>query len=228
MIFELLIKGTREDKYIEFSKYYEGGPLYRFCSWTTDILIFPHQMTENEKTSFDRIFSNTLKDSKILNEEDINFVVKKCVHKFERSLVVAIQKKGGLVSYPIKVEKGYEFLQITCIDNLVMKNVLNVLNNKTKYQVLSISELGIDGLLRLQQLDIQDLLSDITDKQLKVLISANELGYYNIPRKIYAKDLARKFKISEYGLQKLLRQAENRIMKKLRYYFYFKYNLTQQ
>ena len=58
----------------------------------------------------------------------------------------------------------------------------------------------------------QDILSVLTDKQRKILITAHKFGYYDYPKKINSVRLSEKINISKPTLVQHLRKAEGRIL----------------
>ena len=212
MVFELIILSQREDPHIEFSKYFRKSPIYRYCSWTNDIIIMPKRMDKDIKKGYEQIFKEELtsftENKSLINE----IVVKNCIHQFDTSIVAVILKVGGIIPFPIKIQNGVEYIRIICIDNEVMKNVLNAIQSNDNFEIKSINDLGSSGVLKLQQINTYDLLENVTDKQLNTLVLAYQSGYYAIPRKSSAQDLAEEIGISSYGAQKLLRNAENKLM----------------
>jgi len=60
-----------------------------------------------------------------------------------------------------------------------------------------------------------NLLSCLTDKQRNIILKANEMGYYDYPRKINSERLANKIGLGRATVVEHLRKAEKRIMKQI-------------
>jgi DNA-binding CsgD family transcriptional regulator len=58
----------------------------------------------------------------------------------------------------------------------------------------------------------ESLLSALTDKQRKALLTAYGLGYYDVPRRIPSEDIAKLLKIDKSTFAEHLRKAEKRIV----------------
>jgi predicted DNA binding protein len=58
-------------------------------------------------------------------------------------------------------------------------------------------------------------LSQLTEKQQEVLLTAYKLGYYDIPRKITSDELANKLKLVNSTVVEHLRKGEQRILKQI-------------
>jgi predicted DNA binding protein len=69
-------------------------------------------------------------------------------------------------------------------------------------------------ILRIQDLSYNEegILSELTDRQKAILIKAKQSGYYDIPRKITTRELAKEFGISKTAILEHLRKAEGKIM----------------
>jgi len=86
--------------------------------------------------------------------------------------------------------------------------------NLTKFVELIKSHVGRIENLTFKQAAYQrqDILSVLTDKQRKILITAHKHGYYDYPRKINSEKLSKKVSISKPTLVQHLRKAEGRIL----------------
>lgn len=61
-------------------------------------------------------------------------------------------------------------------------------------------------------LSLNSVFSDLTEKQVNSLISALEEGYYQIPKRVTTRDLARKRKLPRTTYEEHLRKAESKIL----------------
>ena len=77
-----------------------------------------------------------------------------------------------------------------------MGNVVNMTFKKAEYQK-------------------QDILSVLTEKQRKILVTANKYGYYDYPKKINSEQLSEKVNISKSTLIQHLRKAKGRLIKNI-------------
>ncbi|TFF98041.1 MAG: hypothetical protein EU547_02685 [Promethearchaeota archaeon] len=112
-------------------------------------------------------------------------------------VLIALIKTELLIEYPIKVEEGFLFIE-SFAKRTVLDQFLEVLENKKiHYQIESIGYFHRRTLL--------------TEKQKKVLTLAFNRGYFEIPRKITLKSLAKKLEVSRSALSEMFR----RIFKKL-------------
>jgi predicted DNA binding protein len=78
----------------------------------------------------------------------------------------------------------------------------------------SLRELIERGCVLIERIESDEAGYALTDKQEYVLVTAFLEGYYSYPRKISAKELAAKLKISSSALTELLRRAELKIITK--------------
>lgn len=140
----------------------------------------------------------------------------------EDSITSRILKRGGMMKYPIIYEKGWEYHRVLCLDKKVVSKVLELIQTLPTWEILATEDLGIDGLFKSQMLSIQEIIGDLTNHQADIITKAYEGGYYDIPRRIRMQDIADELKISRYGVEKVLRAGENKVIRSIMPYLYFK------
>ena len=114
--------------------------------------------------------------------------------------------------FPQIYQKGWEYYKIYCKNEEIVNNIISTLENETRFEVISVTDLGEDWLLT-QTAILNQLFDTITPKQIEVLKTAFEKGYYNIPRTIRTLDIAQEMGKTRYAVDKTLRSAENKIIK---------------
>jgi DNA-binding CsgD family transcriptional regulator len=109
----------------------------------------------------------------------------------------------GYLSIPYQIKDGR--VKITFLGNLKQINgFLKMLDRlRAKYKVVSL----IDA-----KFSPNSPLSRLTEKQRRVMITAYQLGYYDLPRRINSDELAERLKISNPTLVMHRRKAEKRLL----------------
>lgn len=74
---------------------------------------------------------------------------------------------------------------------------------KIRYRVVSVTDAKVS---------LHSPLSSLTEKQRRVLVTAFELGYYDVPRKISSQELAKKLNLQSPTLVEHRRKAEHRLL----------------
>jgi predicted DNA binding protein len=126
-----------------------------------------------------------------------------------------IEKFSCLVLYPVIYEKGWEHYTIIAVRERVLPKMFSKLEKESKIQIRSKVKIerspgGTSNLILPEQ-----IFSKITRRQAQALISAIELGYFKIPKKIKLEDIAQVAGTPRTTLEAHLRKAESRIMNSL-------------
>ena len=204
------------------------GISYGYCIRAYDILSIPGRLNQSQLSQAELQFPN-FHDWKLTEIKDkMTYVQMSCLceNLYEISITGIIQEQGGLIRYPISYENGWEYYTIMAFDGSVSARILQTLssieNDDIEVEILSNANVGLDGLFRSQMISGPELFEELTSRQLEILIKAIEMGYYEIPRTVRTKDLATQEGVQRYSIDKLIRTAENKIIKKLTPYLYFK------
>ena len=103
--------------------------------------------------------------------------------------------------------EGEYFFEVASWDRKKLSNIFKI------YQFLNVELTNIQN-KKLKNIEIRKTSSNLTDKQKEALNLAIKEGYYEFPRKIELKQLAKIMKISYTTYQYHLRHAENKIIPK--------------
>ena len=117
-----------------------------------------------------------------------------------RSLIGTINNHGAFLLKPIILQDGCEICTITIPNKKGLELLLEDIKKCGKFELLSIKKSSLDN-------------SNLSEKQQKAINLAFKLGYYEFPRKISAKELAKHLSISKSTLLQHLRIAEIKILK---------------
>jgi hypothetical protein len=110
---------------------------------------------------------------------------------------------GGYLSVPYEISDGR--LKATFLGSAKeVRRVLDSLENAAlRYRVLSLTDAKFSP---------DSPLSRLTEKQRKVILSAFNLGYYDVPRRVSSEGLAKRLNIREPTLVMHRRKAERRLL----------------
>ena len=113
---------------------------------------------------------------------------------------------GGYLGLPYEIDDGR--LRGTFLGSAKeVRHVLEVVaSTGADYKVVSLSDAKFSP---------DSPLSHLTDKQRKVILSAFNLGYYDVPRRISSEELAKRLNIREPTLVIHRRKAERRLIAEL-------------
>ena len=114
---------------------------------------------------------------------------------------------------PVYVDKkGYEYWEIASYDRNVLNQFLKDLE-KQNYEHVEILQFKN---IKLNNIYFPAIAPDLTEKQKRAFELAVQEGYYDIPKRIDLKQLAKIMKISLATYQEHLKRAEAKIVPKLK------------
>jgi len=110
---------------------------------------------------------------------------------------------GVYVSLPYEIRGGKVKVTFLGSAKQVRDFIKRFEDAGVRYRVVSLTD---------AQFSPHSPLSRLTEKQRRVLITAHNLGYYDVPRKINLVQLAERFDLAYSTLDVLLRRAEKRLL----------------
>ena len=173
----------------------------------TEVTIVARIKFRNPKTDVERYFDDPTDVVQILEREKegsfVCFMKGRMQRQFSR--VMGIINRGYL-SYPYEIRDGR--LKIGFLGNTrVIKGFLGTIARAgLHYKVLSLTDARFSS---------SSPLSKLTTMQQKVILSAFELGYYDLPRKVDSRTLAKRLNIAEPTLVVHRRKAERTLLSEI-------------
>jgi predicted DNA binding protein len=113
---------------------------------------------------------------------------------------------------PTVLMGGWEHYRLVGFDDSDLKGLLKDLDKIGKTEVLRKKPLSQNVTDDNFLLSLSSLFGQLTEKQLKALLSAIESGYYEIPKKVTADELARKHGQPRSTLEEHIRKAESKVV----------------
>ena len=154
-------------------------------------------------TKIGDVFTDKFEEIQVLEQEGVDYV---CFFKQRRlglTSGVSPLAAGGYLSIPYEINDGQ--IKATFLGSA--KEVRGVLDSLEKaalhYKVLSLTDAKFSP---------DSPLSLLTEKQRKVILSAFNLGYYDVPRRVSSEGLANRLNIREPTLVMHRRKAERRLL----------------
>lgn len=161
---------------------------------------------ENEQEIINYI--NELRESKDITEFKVthrspSIYWTKSIHKLDYpSIYETILESGSMTLMPVIIKKGVQYHNILSPSPIEFNNLLKLLNKRfTKVTIKNLYS---------KPAELQKPL--LTNKQSEAFHLAFENGYYEIPKIVKVKELAKKVKISHVSFLERLRRAEKRII----------------
>jgi len=139
-------------------------------------------------------------------------VTMKCSCNLSNSIVRHIDQHNCLQIPPTIYIGGWEFYKIISFSRKDAKELLESLNRRASLKIISSRQLYKGEIHDSLCVSLSDLFSRLTEKQMIAFLEAFDNGYYRIPKRITAAELARKIHLSRTTFEEHLRKAENKIL----------------
>jgi len=156
------------------------------------------------------LFPGVEAEAQLLNRDEATgertYFVKLRVAKPRRQVFSLGEVSGGYVATPFEIRNG--MLRINFVGSASeVKKFMKVIDKMwPHYKVASLMDASFA---------LDSPLGALTEKQRRVLMTAFNLGYYDMPRKVDSEELARRLNIRASALVAHRRKAERRILAKI-------------
>jgi hypothetical protein len=157
---------------------------------------------KNPATKIEDVFADKFEEVQVLEQERGAFI---CFFRQRRPGAPGVSPlaAGGYMSIPYEINDGQ--IKATFLGSAKqMRAILDSLERAAMpFRVLSLSDARFSP---------DSPLSHLTEKQRRVILSAFNLGYYDVPRRVSSEGLAERLNIREPTLVMHRRKAERRLL----------------
>lgn len=166
---------------------------------------------EGDPQQVRKFFDDIKKDKKVTNLE-ISGNTMFFIGKSKKRIPSSFYTQKMFFTKPVFVdEQGYEYWEVASYDRSVLTEFLNELEKQhyEHFEMLQFKNIKLDNIY------FPAIAPDLTEKQKEVFELAVKEGYYDIPKRMDLKKLAKLMKISVATYQEHLKRAEAKIIPKL-------------
>ncbi|HYY92673.1 MAG TPA: helix-turn-helix domain-containing protein [Candidatus Dormibacteraeota bacterium] len=221
-MFELFLRvqpsEKNEDPHNLLSKKFPGARFALWCNDHTDILeiesdgLDSFQQIQKELEYYSTRYKSKIID-KTLCQDKFQLVARTCLCGSEDSITVgSVARANNFLQMPPPVFfGGWEYHRLVGFDDNDVRGLLKGLDRVGKTEIL---HKGVtDGTTdKAFLLSLGSLFGNLTEKQMKALLAAVESGYYEIPKRTTADELATKLGQPRSTLEEHIRKAESKVV----------------
>jgi hypothetical protein len=218
-MFEISFKVQHDCPYTRFSMKHPEVRLVEYCNNRIHVVevdcpdIETFTMIENDLREL-----LLWKGGKILKknflDRNLQVIVKTCrCSKMSPNISSIIEKNSCLDIPPQTYYGGWEQFRVIGFRETDYKRMFEELSELGPVQILRKKVLPEKSLRDVFVISISSVFSELTDKQVNSLLSALEYGYYQVPKKMTAEEIALKHHVPRTTFEEHLRKAESKILR---------------
>ena len=190
----------------------------QWCDYTIDFIEYGGKSSKVVDSLEKDLFSLEEQGYKILRNvetgPETRVVAMKCACAGS-SAVDVIETSGCLILYPILYMKGWEHYRTIVLDEKNISTMFRKLAKQGEVEVTMKKKASRVPLRESLMIPVDEVLSDLTQRQGEALLSAIDNGYYKIPRKTSLELIAKNSKVSRTTFEEHSRKAEIKLMKSM-------------
>jgi len=215
--FEVAFKLQHDCPYNAFSKVHPAAILSHWCNWSRDVLEIAHRDLHDERMqkSIQELTKalGTRIIRKSFTSSDIQIVLQHCAcDKIPPPTLPVIEGHNCLEIQPAVYTGGWEWYRIIAFSERDLRHLFRELDEKCKVEVTSRRSISNESIRNTFLVSTSILFGNLTNKQRRALITALDSGYYHLPRRANAGQIAQSLRVPRTSYVDHLRKAENKVL----------------
>ena len=144
-------------------------------------------------------------------EGNLQLIVRTCIcRKISPNVLGVVEKHSSLIVPPEVYYGGWEEYRVIGFRENDYKLMFEELNRLGPVQIMRKTVIPDRSIRDFFVISVSSVFSELTDRQIDSLLAALEYGYYQIPKKVTAEEIAIKHKIPRTTFEEHLRKAESK------------------
>jgi len=218
-MFEAVFKAQHDCPYVRFSMKHPTVRVVGWCNDRTDVLEIECPDIETFtriEPGLQELFawggSKVLK--KTFGDKNLQVVMKTCrCRKIATNISDVIEKNSCLGIPPEIYYGGWEQHRVIGFRESDYKKLFEELSEVGPVEILEKRLIPEKSIQDTFVVSLSSVFSDLTDKQLNSLMTALDYGYYQVPKRISAEEIAAKNRVPRTTYEEHLRKAESKILR---------------
>jgi predicted DNA binding protein len=217
-MFEVSFKVQHECPYTRFSMRYPDVRMVEWCNNRIHVMEVECRDIETF-TMIDRDLTELLlwRGGKVLKknflEGNVQLILKTCrCSKISPNIRDVVEKNSCLVIPPETYYGGWEHYRVIGFRESDYKKMFQDLNRLGPVEIVQKRLVPGKSIRDTFVMSLSSVFADLTRKQVNSITAAQGYGYYQIPKKVTAEDIARKLGVPRTTYEEHLRKAESKIL----------------
>jgi predicted DNA binding protein len=215
--YEVSFKLQHDCPYNSFSREHPAVVISHWCNWSKDVLEIAHDDIQSQ--TLQRSIRALAKElgTRIIRRSyarsNLQIVLQQCAcDRIPPPTMPAIERCNCLELQPAIYTDGWEWYRVVAFSEADVKNLFKDLDKYCNVQVLSKRIVSDESVRDTFLLSTATLTGKLTNKQLRALVAALDNGYYQLPRRSTAGEIARRLGLPRTSYVDHLRKAENKVL----------------
>jgi len=220
-MFEVSFKAQHDCPYVKFSAKHPEVKMLGWCNGKTDVIevgcpdIETYTRIEPELQQLIS-FGGSKPIKKTFGDKNVQIVIKTCgCSKIRTSISDVVQRNSCLSIPPDIYLSGWEEHRVIGFRESDYKKLFRDLERTGPVEITQKRNIPEKTIRDAFIIPLSTVLSQLTDRQAGSLMAALDLGYYNLPKKVTAEEIADRNKMPRTTFEEHLRKAESKVMRSL-------------
>ncbi len=206
--------------YNSFSKAHPEVVISHWCNWSRDVLeIAGRSLREEGVQRGIRELTEAL-GAKIIRrtsaKSNLQVVLQHCAcDKIPPPTLPVIERRNCLEIQPAIYTGGWEWYRVIAFSERDIAHLFRDLNDSCDVEVVSRRSVSEESIRDTFLLSVATLFGELTDKQAGALLRALDNGYYQLPRRLTAGEIAGRLGLPRTSFVDHLRKGENKVLRAL-------------
>ncbi len=215
-MFHLQVRMRRDIPYARLSERHPDSVLHVWCNFDRDIVETKSPTADAAQAlrqDIEESFAPSVRLIEMQAGNHLQAFADACSHDYDTGVTRTIETRDGIRYEPLTFEAGWQSFSFLCVNEARVSEILDRLSEKGDLEILTKRKLRSPLVSQTVLLPVDSLLAGLTPRQASAFESALSRGYYEVPRRSTAKDVAKDVGTPRTTFEQSLRKAESKIMR---------------